>query len=444
MSSKDDLLNRFINHLHFPARDSVYVRWYPKKLAVPDQEHAAWLSSSKPSGVYVHVPFCDRLCRFCPFNKRVSDDELIDRYVTALLTEIDLYGSMVQRSPLDFVYFGGGTPSTLPIGKLSSIIERLSARFGLSSPCEITVETHPTHLIRDYLISARSAGVTRFSSGFQAFDDQTLNALGAQHTVADIVRGLQAAEQVGQSIAVDLLFRCEGQTLEDWGRQLKSLESFRQINHVSCYSLVLKSADGQPPPKLEAAMTVEMLEAMSSLGLDHYASCASGGFDFSSEKDRCVYEVRHWGAPQAEYMGLGPGAFGYLSHRTTVNGLGIPEYIAALNRGYLPIASATHASLEERMRRYFVLGVKTLSVPLRPFETEFGVTAESKFGSEFSRLSDDGLAKLSNHRLEASDLGRLFTDTVSSVFFSQTEAAVPHPEEPEIRQVELQGRRKVR
>jgi len=429
------LLHALLDHPSFARRESDYIRWYPKSLTPVNP--AALALPAKPQGIYVHVPFCDQLCRFCPFNKRQTDRQDVAAYVSALIREIELYAALSDGPPLEFIYFGGGTPSVLSAPMLQSIISAIQRHFALAPNVEISAECHPTHLVYDWVRAAHDIGINRISSGIQSFDDTTLATLGAQHTAEQGLRAIETVGNVFGSIAIDLLFRSAGQTLEHWASQVERTLSIGCIDHISMYSLIAKDPDTLPPPEMEAEMTVLAYQRFVGAGFEHYASCASGGFDFARTGRRCTYEARHWGAPQAEFLGLGPGALGFAGGHTTVNGLGLSRYVNELGVGSLPLVSATQANADELRRRYFVLGVKTLDVPLAPFEQQFGDDPCVYFAREFAMLLELGFATISNTYLLLTPLGRLFVDSVSAVFFSDTERAVPHPEEPEIRRAEV-------
>lgn len=431
-----DLLRRFTDHPMFPSRESVYVRWYPKSLESPPSLSALATEVWRPKGVYIHVPFCDRLCGFCPFNKRQTQAELVSEFVDSLKLEISIYAQVISKTNLRYVYFGGGSPSVLSPSTVASILEALDRQIGLAAGAEITLESHPTHIDEQFLRDMRSAGVSRFSSGLQSFDEHALRDLGSQHAAEDVRRAVIASNRVGVSFAADLLFRCKGQTLSGWERELREAMS-AGIEHLSCYSLVLKPGAEQPSPHEEAEMTVLMHDLLSSSGYKHYASCASGGFDYAKPGRECAYELGHWGAPQDEFIGLGPGGIGFVGARTTMNGLDLGRYTAAVRQQRLPLASATLATQEELRRRYFVLGVKALSVDFVRYGEQFHEDATMRFSREFGKLEAAGLASLANNRLELTQLGRFFVDTVSAEFFSAEQADIPHPEEPEIRRMEV-------
>ncbi|WP_431151324.1 coproporphyrinogen-III oxidase family protein [Acidovorax facilis] len=435
---QSNLYSGLVQHNRFESRESEYIRWYPKSLT-PHFDTASLRPN--PNGIYIHVPFCDRLCRFCPFNKQVTKAHDVALYVEALTCEIDIYASLSLNSSIEFIYFGGGTPSALGVSSLSRILEHIRTRFRVSSDAEVTLEAHPSHLDRAFAKSIRGLGVTRVSSGVQSFDDGNLERLGATHRTAESLKAIEAVGAVLGGVSIDLLFRSPGQSLGDWERDLSAALSMPEVDHLSLYSLILKDSTTQPAAESEAAMTVLAHELIAPTGMLHYASCASGGFDFARPSHECVYEVRHWGAPQAEFLGLGPGALGFVGSSTSVNGLGLKEYFSALQARRLPLVSLTPAFGDEAMRRYFVLGVKTLKVGLAEFRAKFAVDPLTYFESEISRLADDGFAVVENDNLVLTPLGRLFVDSVSTTFFSKGEALVPHPEEPEIRRAEIESRR---
>jgi oxygen-independent coproporphyrinogen III oxidase len=435
-------LHNMTSHPLFEQRSSDYIRWYPKSLT-PFGPTQTLRPESLLQGIYIHVPFCDQLCLFCPFNKRQSQAELVNQFVDALCHEIQLYRPHVHQSALQFIYFGGGSPSVLSPQQFHRIISGLSQAFTFTPGLEISVEAHPSHLNREYLAALKETGVNRISSGIQGFDDEFLKRIGAQHSAAQAFSAIEATTATFGTMAIDLLFRCEGQTLPHWESQLTQALQLPGVNHISCYSMIAEPMDKLPDVMMEAEMTLLAHELTQQAGMVHYASCASGGFDFCPPGQECRYEAQHWGAPQASFLGLGPGAFGFMGGQTTVNCLDVNHYIKSLAAGRLPLASVTAATPEEAQRRYFVLGVKTLNVPLAPFEQLFGQPAHTVFEREFQQLASLELARHTPESLTLTPLGRLYVDTVSSIFFSPQERNVPHPEEPEIRRAELETRQLV-
>ncbi|WP_200478067.1 coproporphyrinogen-III oxidase family protein [Azospirillum brasilense] len=435
------LASRVVGHHIFAERESQYIRWYPKTLTAVAGVAPITRQDSRFAGIYIHVPFCDQLCGFCPFNKIESRNDLIDLFLCALEKEIISYGKLLGRRDLRFVYLGGGTPSSLKPSQIERILSLIDYHLGGLSGAEITLESHPLHLKPDYARGVRLAGVNRISSGIQSLDESTLRRIGAYHSQEHAIAAIQTSVSEFDSVAIDLLFRCRGQTVADWESQVAAVGNLIGVDHVSCYSLVLKNDAEQPSAATDAQMAVVAGDVLASYGFEHYASCASSGMDFARNGRKSVYEELHWKAPQVEFLGLGPGALGFVGGVVTINGLSVPRYAAAINRGFLPLVSATRVSKDEMMRRYFVLGVKTFFVELRPFCELFDEDPEKIFKDEIQLLERDGLAFVENDLLTLTTVGRLFVDCVSSRFFSKEERNVPHPEEPEIRRIELTAQR---
>jgi len=428
------LLTALKSHPLFATRESDYIRWYPKGLT--PFPGGPLPTPMRPSGIYIHVPFCDRLCKFCPFNKRVTSPQAVNDYVEALLSELRLYGAQCESPGIEFVYFGGGSPSVLDAATMARLVAAIRAHFPLTSRAEITAECHPTHMSLAYACGLRAAGVTRVSMGIQSFDPACLERMGAQHTVEDGVAAIEAATSEFERVGIDILFRTAGQNEEHLLQQLDRAVCLEGINHISLYSLVLKDMRTLPDEDVEAQLTVAAHTFLLKAGFEHYASCANGGFDFARPGHQCQYEKQHWGAPQREFLGLGPGALGFVGRSVTVNGLKLDRYVASLRKERLPLVSVTTAGTEELERRYFVLGVKTLEVAFQPFVDAFGLDPRIRFQAQFDYLSGTGLATINESGLTLTALGRLFVDSVSALFFSAEQSSIPHPEEPEIRQLE--------
>lgn len=145
------LFNEMINHELFPFRESEYIRWYPKSLREPNFELLFNGYSLNPSGIYIHIPFCDKICSFCPYNKRLTNQTLIYSYVEALLKEIKNYTFMIENSDIKFIYFGGGTPSSLKPSDIEKILININDNFKVNADVEVTLESHPSHLTIDFL-----------------------------------------------------------------------------------------------------------------------------------------------------------------------------------------------------------------------------------------------------------------------------------------------------
>jgi oxygen-independent coproporphyrinogen-3 oxidase len=417
------------------SRPSMYYRWYPKLLTPPISP--VNLQTKGVRGIYIHVPFCDELCGFCPFYKQPTRTEAVDQYVDVLKREIALYSPRNQSShPLQFVYFGGGTPSILSGDQLHDILCTLRRNWLLDNRTEVTLETHPTHAIEPRLKIFKEVGVNRVSMGVQSFSQNALSSLRATHEAEHSRIAIESALNLFENVAVDLLYGYPGQTMEGWRQELATAMKTFGVQHISCYALVSPSqGEAFVDPNVDLEMSLTAMDMAASYGLDHYASCASSGFDVARLGKECKYELQHWGAPQAEFIGLGPGAFGFVDNCVTANHASLPIYQKALMSNNFPLASVTVINSMERRHRYFALGIKTIKVPLAPYRQIFGEDATARFGSQFSVLEKKGWAKILGEELCLSLTGRLCVDQCTEMFFSELEMAIPHPEEKELREL---------
>ena len=421
----------------FATRANNYVRWYPKSLNPAFDIATAVPRGARLDGLYVHVPFCDAICRFCPFNKVPSQAKLVERFVEALCTEVALYAKRVILDSVRFIYLGGGTPSVLNNDQLARLFLALRQSGVRLHDCEISMEVHPRHMRSEQVLAWKAMGIQRLSTGIQAYTEAELVRLGSQHTANDVEEALRALRTASaQNYAVDLLYRFEGQSIEDWSQTLDRTINLR-VPHVSAYALVGRQEPVSQERALEAEMAALLDEKLTRAGYVHYASCASGGYDYCLDGAVGMYEKSHWGAPQASYLGLGPGAFGFIDGVTTVNGLGIDAYCETVRYEELPLASAQLATPQELRHRFFVLGVKTLHVSFAAYRRTFGEEVPAPFMHIVKGLCGEGFLLYDEEGMALTSLGRHFVDEISAAFFSAEQALEIHPEEPEIRRAEI-------
>lgn len=425
------LIEKVINHPWFNKRVAEYYRWYPKSLT--DFDSAKFeLADSKIEGMYIHIPYCDKICLFCPYNKKKSSPSDFDYYIDNLIKEIRLYQNQVNMSDLKYVYFGGGTPSVLSTNQIGSVIDQIDTQSGINNETEISFEAHPTHLNKSYITSLKEIGINRISTGVQSFDGKRLKIIGATHTSEDSVSACQVLEDNINNYGIDLLYRCQNELLKDWESELNKCLSFNNMKHISCYSLFLPNMDILPKPEEDAGMAVFAYEYFNSNGFEHYASCATGGFDFAKPGYEGQYEKRHWEAPQGEYLGLGAGAFGYVNKSLTINYHSIKHYGNLINNNLKPIAKINNTSYEEAKHRFFALGVKTMEVNLNKYSELYLSDPKIDFENQFNLLQNAGLVEVGDTKLRLSNVGRFYVDQISEIFWSAEQSQVDHPETYEL------------
>ncbi len=260
----------------------------------------------KNIGLYIHVPFCVRKCRYCDFYS-VTDLSLTDLYTSAVIRNIKACGYS-----FDTVYFGGGTPSLLTPQQIGAI---LSAAV-IAPNAEISMECNPNSVTENYLREVRLAGVNRLSFGVQSFDDNELKMLGRLHNSAQAIKAIETAKKVGfNNISADLMLAVSGQTFDSLRRSLDAVAKL-PLTHISAY--MLKVEEGTPlaadkkllaqiPDEDDTAdMYLEAVQKLGEAGFEQYeiSNFARDGFE-------CRHNLKYWRCE--EYLGIGPAAHSFIN-----------------------------------------------------------------------------------------------------------------------------------
>ena len=261
--------------------------------------------------IYIHVPFCHRKCTYCAFYSVRGEELGVRDYIDSLLAEMERRKGE-QSHPIHTVYFGGGTPSILPIEQLTRIVDGLRRFFDLSQVEEITLEANPEDLTLDYLAALVALGFNRLSIGVQSLDDKVLKMLNRRHTAQQAVEAVENANRAGfRNISVDFIYG-----LPDSDNSISGFTSlFSLISHISAYALTVE-------PGTALAVQVEQGRVMLPGEEEVVRQYHSLHERFEAEGFR-QYEVSNYARPGFEskhnsrywnrtpYLGLGPGAHSF-------------------------------------------------------------------------------------------------------------------------------------
>ncbi len=186
-------------------------------------------------GLYLHIPFCNQICPYCPYNKEIYHSEDADRYAKAIIKEIDIYAEMIGRKPMTSLYIGGGTPTTMLYNGLDKILDHIFKVFNVQ--CDIHMESHPNDLSLDNLNTIKSMGVQHLSIGVEALQDKHLKNLKRPYTVEKVKAAVDRAVGEGfKCVNVDVIFALPGQTyheIEQTGHTLVEMG----VDQVAAYPL---------------------------------------------------------------------------------------------------------------------------------------------------------------------------------------------------------------
>ena len=270
------------------------------------------LTQHSPTGLYIHVPFCEKRCVYCSFYSTVHGKEERDAFVRTLTKELAFRHN---GAPISTLYFGGGTPSQLDDEEMQSIFSAIHRHCVLSPLAEITFEANPDDISQQKVVHLRQLGVNRISLGVQSFDDRRLSFLNRRHTAQQALDAIDLLRAEGvENISIDLIFGLPGQQLADWNKELAQAFEL-PITHLSAYSLMYEK--GTPLHYARERGAVKECDEETSLSMFQMlctsAQCA--GFEqyeisnFARPGYRSRHNSSYWhGIP---YLGLGPGAHSY-------------------------------------------------------------------------------------------------------------------------------------
>ena len=384
-----------------------------------------------PLGLYLHIPFCRKRCHFCYFrvytDKNASE---VQAYLDVLGREWELYAQQpaIVGRPLDFVYFGGGTPSFLSVRQLRGLVDRLTAVTPWSSAEEVTFECEPGTLTETKLAAIRGMGVTRLSLGVENFDDRILEVNGRAHRSPEIARAYDFARSIDfPQINIDLIAGMLGETDDNW-RACVQRTIEMEPDSVTIYQMELPynttiSSDvlkgrGQFSETVAPWVTKRRWvgEAFETLEAAGYTV----GSAYTAVKDPTrttfAYRDRLWQG--ADLVGLGVASFGHVNGVHMQNLDSWEPYAAAVDQGRIPLHRAYRPTDDERLIREFVLQLKLGSIRPEYFSNKYGVDVATRFREPLSSLRADGLlATTTSDRIELTRSALLRVDSLLPRFF---------------------------
>ncbi len=350
--------------------------------------------------VYVHIPFCVRKCLYCDFNSAVQPDYIIDSYINALLTELDLKREAFVSRQLSSVYIGGGTPSSIPPSYIRLILERISSFIPINDDTEITIEINPgttvDHKIGDYV----SCGINRVSIGLQSADAEELKALGRIHDFETFLHTYDVVSKSGiDNINVDVMTAIPHQSMGSLVNTLKKVTELKP-QHISAYSLIIepgtpfyqRGAVNLDLPSEEETLemdrkTVEFLDAAG------YRRYEISNYAKKDEKRdyRCLHNLRYW--ERGDYLGFGVSAASLYGNRRFTNIADIGPYITSPGRH---VSEDLILSPDDAAAEFMFLGLrKTDGIRLEDFKEEFGTDIKRIYGHIMKKQVEKELAVFS-------------------------------------------------
>ncbi|MGI2326533.1 radical SAM family heme chaperone HemW [Planococcus sp. YIM B11945] len=337
-------------------------------------------------GLYIHIPFCHQICHYCDFNKVFFKDQPVDAYIDSLGKELALWKQEgALDKPLQTIFLGGGTPTSLTPEQLKKLLGYIHQYVPMADNLEWTSEANPDELTKEKMQVLFAGGVNRLSMGVQSFDEDLLKRLGRTHSNGDVARAVEEAREVGfTNISFDLMYGLPGQTMAQWDDTLEQAFAF-DLPHFSAYSLIIepktvfynlmtKGKLNTVTEDLEADMYDKLMNEMERRGLKQYeiSNFARPGFESR-------HNLLYW--DNAEYIGAGAGAHGYVHGVRYSNAGPLKKYMAPLDEGARPLLNTHEVPLHEQMEEEMFLGLrKTAGVSMSGFQEKFRKSMGAVYG----------------------------------------------------------------
>jgi len=368
-----------------------------------------------PSSLYIHVPFCATKCYYCAFNTYAFHKEQADHYLDALRAEMVFYGPKSQG--LRTIFIGGGTPSILSVDALDRLFGDLYSHFQVCDDAEITVECNPGTVDQQKLEAMHAAGVNRLSFGVQAMEDATLRQIGRIHTVSEAIESYQLARRLGfENINLDLIFALPDQTVDAWKHSLSKVIALGP-EHISTYNLMLEEGTAffeswqagklqRLSDEIEAEMYNLTIKTLISHGYEHYEIS-----NFAKPHCAAEHNLVYW--HNGPYVGLGPGACGYINGVRYSNVRGVQDYINCLAQGKKPIADSERLTGRNEKAETIILGLrKKEGIREADFQSRFGESIKGEFSDVVEKWVKLNLLEWKNERLRLTRQGFFLANEV--------------------------------
>jgi oxygen-independent coproporphyrinogen-3 oxidase len=389
---------------------------------MPDSFHSI-------ESLYVHVPFCAQKCSYCAFYSEASSGELVNRYVSALIREMELLaGDLKPRT----IFFGGGTPSLLNLKQWEDVLRGMD-RLKLTGAAEWTVECNPATVSLDKARVLRDFGVNRISMGVQSLDEDLLDRLGRIHSREMVFKSFDTLRKAGfENINIDLMFAIPTQTMDTWKNTLTEAIAF-QSEHLSTYEVIyeedtplfhqLQAGKIKVDDDLACDMYEEFVKRALAAGFEQY-EVANFAKDETAKRwpqtpdvpsHACKHNVNYWRG--GSFHGLGPSATGYVHGIRTKNWSNTQLYCEQIEKGKRAIESTEELAPLARAGETAAFGLRMVAgIPFETFQRITGQDLRRDWSDDMEQLAEKGWGKIEPDRFRLTEEGLRFADAVAEMF----------------------------
>jgi len=367
------------------------------------------MNDKKPLAIYIHIPFCRKRCGYCDFNTFIGLDHLLEKYVNCVLEEISIFSTLFNSDHfVQTIYFGGGTPTIMPVLFYAKIINTISNHFSMAEIPEISSEANPIELDLGYLSGLHDAGINRLSIGMQSVVKKELEILGRLQHPEDVSQAVLNSKNARfNNINLDLIYGIPTQTLRSFELSVRSAVSLKP-QHLSIYGLSLEQSTPLAQkiqkghiPEVNEDMAGDMyawiMERMHTMGFRQY-EISNWALEDNDIDFRCFHNLQYW--RNRDYLGIGAGAHSFIENRRWSNANLIQNYIGSIFKdkcssefGHMAIAEHKQLSKMDIIKETLMMGLRLTEegINTEQFTNRFSLKIEDIYFDQIEKLMALGL-----------------------------------------------------
>ncbi|MBP7038980.1 MAG: radical SAM family heme chaperone HemW [Bacteroidales bacterium] len=369
------------------------------------------------AGIYIHVPFCKKICSYCDFYHVMAQSDN-KQYINALNHEARLRGNYLGAQSVSTIYIGGGTPSVLQADEIKSILDNIVENFKIDKNPEVTIEVNPDDISDEFLEGLKKTMVNRISVGIQSWRDQDLSLMNRRHTASVAAMALEKIfDAAYENVTIDLMYGLPGMKTADWASNLDISFSYG-IKHLSAYHLTIEAGTMLNKMRQKGMLTeIDEDESTSQFQVLIEKAEAAGFIqyeisNFSLPGFLSIHNSNYW--KQVSYLGLGPSAHSFNGYSRQWNIRDVNKYIKAIESDS-PLFDKEELDRKTRFNEYIMTSLRTMwGINLDYVEDVFDKEGYDYIRNLSGKFIDYGLMRQEKQTLVLTNQGKMISDNIIS------------------------------
>lgn len=374
-------------------------------------------------GLYIHVPFCAQKCYYCDFNSYKINSNQKKEYLINIEREMKFYKEEFKDKCFDTVFFGGGTPSILTVSELKELVNNINENFNIKNDAEITIECNPGTINREKLEAMKKMGINRLSIGLQATQNYHLKSIGRIHTYEEFEKNYYDALDIGfKNINIDLMYALPNQKTQEWKDTLDKIIKLNP-SHISAYSLILE--EGTKLYDMYQNKEFELLDEDTDINMYNYTidTLKRHGYNqyeisnYSKEDLECKHNIIYWKCDN--YLGLGPGASGFIGDTRYSNIEDICEYNKCIMQNIRPVSEEVELTKKDKIEEFIFMGLRmNEGINIDVFKERFDTDFYEIYQEVMDKLIKRELVRFDGKNISLTQKGREISNSVFIEFLN--------------------------